>query len=115
MKRKNKLLIVLIIIIFLLGLWFLPGLRYYPGITAVTMDALVKQKVPLGTNQAAVIDFLEGEEIEYSFVESENKIYAIKRDTCVGILIECSIDMIFEFNEKGILISSVVKEGLTGL
>lgn len=114
MKRKYKLFIALIIIIIFLGLWVLPGLRYYPGVTAAKMDALAKQKVPIGSSQAAVIGFLEAERIEHSFVKSENKIYAIKRDTCIGILIECSIDMVFEFNERGILVSTIVKEGLTG-
>jgi hypothetical protein len=114
MKRRVSLYILLGIVAVLTAVWYLPGLRYHPSVTAEQMDAMIRKELPAGTARADVSRFLDAQKIEYSFVNNENKIYAIIRNTCRGILVECSIDMVFGFNEQGALTSTSVKEGLTG-
>lgn len=114
MKRKWILCIVLGLIVTPVAILLVTGWRYYPGIIIDKMRSIVDKEIPLGTQRTDVERFLSQRRIEYSYVERENRIYAIVRDTCRGILIECSIDMVFGFDGQRVLISSSVKEGFTG-
>lgn len=79
------------------------------------MAAEVNSKLPFGASQKEVIDFLDNNHIEHSEYERDQRIIsAIVRNTCWNLILECSIDMTFTFNDDGQLINSKVTEGLTG-
>lgn len=97
-------------------LWFSAPLRYSTGPTPNDVAASVKAALPNGSSQDKVLAFLDKQRIEHSaYLPSERKIYAIRRNTCRALFVECSIDMIFSFDETATLTDVSVKEGLTGL
>jgi hypothetical protein len=79
------------------------------------MAAEVNSNLPFGTSQKDVIAFLDKQHIEHSkYNQKQREISAIVRNTCWNLILECSIDMTFTFNDDGQLLNSGVTEGLTG-
>jgi hypothetical protein len=116
--RKKKFVVFGLLAFTIFGTFaFVVGapLRYYPEISPKKMQNKVNAETPLGTNLTKVISFLELNRIEYSYQTTEKTIYAIVRDACWTAMGECSIDMVFLFDQTGTLISSSVNEGLTVL
>jgi hypothetical protein len=111
--------VLLLVALLLVGsalLWFSGPLRYYPGPSPKEIAASVNSALPIGVSKEKVLAFLDAKRIEHSdYLPSERRIYAIERNTCRALFVECSVDMVFEFNDADALRAASVKEGFTGL
>jgi hypothetical protein len=97
-------------------LWFSGPLRYYPGPNPREAARVIRTALPPGTAKERVIAYLADQKIEHSeFLSKERRIYAIRRNTCHALFVECSLDMVFNFNEAGELSNTSIAEGFTGL
>jgi len=80
------------------------------------MRARIAAALPIGSDVAAVIAFLDANNIEHAPYSPVNgDVGAIKRNVCFALLIECSIDMRFFFDSSGHLERYSVEPGFTGL
>ena len=119
MLSKFSIVVVLaglLITIAAVFLSFSTPLRYYPGQSPKQFETDIKAALPSGSNKNKVLAFLSDRRIEHSDYQSkERKIYAIQRNTCRMLFVECSIDMVFTFDEREIMRQLSVKEEFTGL
>jgi hypothetical protein len=105
-------LLFIVLLVFVTGAPF----RVYRGISPTKMRALVISEIPLGADIASVEKFLDSHGIEHApYSESNRDIGAIKRNVCVALLVECSIDLRFFFDDSRRLNRISVQEGFTGL
>jgi len=116
-QKKRKIIVIFAIVILIpILLWLIFVFRYHPSITVKSMESQIRNEIQKGATHVDVVRFLNDHKIEHSkYLRDNKKIYAIVRDVCWGIFIECSIEMVFEFDSRGVMISSSVKEGYTGL
>src|SRR5262249_40804163 len=76
--------------------------RVYRGITPNQMRAKLMAEVPLGSSVAQVSNYLDANKIEHAPYSTERRdMGAIKRNVCVAVMVECSIDIRFFFSEAG--------------
>jgi hypothetical protein len=106
------LLVVTAVLIFVAGSPF----RIYRGVSPKSMREVIAAQLPAGSEVATVIAFLDANHIEHAAYSIErHDIGAIKRNVCLALLLECSIEMRFFFDSDGRLQRVTVEEGFTGL
>ena len=90
--------------------------RIHPGVNQRRMAMIVDAEISRGADVQKVIAFLDSHEIEHSsYLRNERQILAIKRHVCWVLLLECSIDMKFFFDQDNRLQDRSIEEGFTGL
>lgn len=96
--------------------WIIRPLRYYPRHSPGAISRRLETALPIGTDNQRVLAYLDGNGLEHSpYQQSSRTILAIDRNTCwVPMLIECSTQLRFHFDNKGILIRTTVAEIYTG-
>ena len=90
--------------------------RVYRGITPNQMRAKLRAEVPLGSSVVQVVNYLDANKIEHApYSPERHDVGAIKRNVCVAVMVECSIDIRFFFDEGARLQRITVEAGFTGL
>jgi hypothetical protein len=90
---------------------FLVILNGIPLVSASHVRATIAQNLPLGSSPEAVIYFLDAQHIPHSgYVPDIRRIYAEIGRSSIGLM-EGHINIQFEFNRDGKLISYKVQEG----
>jgi hypothetical protein len=118
MRTKNSAAIVggLLAAIVTAYLWFFGPLRYFPRQSPSGTEKSLRAALPLGTSVAAVLTYLENQKIEHSeYLRPSRVVYAIRRNTCHMILVECDTEVTLSFDEDNRLTAIHVRPGFTGL
>jgi hypothetical protein len=83
--------------------------------SAQKAETMIRQNIPIGSDKAQVIQFLNKKGIENSgYLRKSATVYAIIRDTSGGPLIKGSVTMQFMFDGHGRLSHYQVEEVFTG-
>ena len=90
--------------------------RLHRGITVQSTTRMLDFSVPRGTTAHNVIAFLDEKGIEHSPYRNDlREIHAIRRNVCLVLLVECSIEINFIFDANGHVAKTSVSEEYTGL
>lgn len=110
MSYRNIFLLIAAVVLLLL---LLPGIRIWK-VTSSDIESRIKNELPIGSDQYSVIYFLDKYKFEHSgYLFKEKSIQSIQRDSCYGVLIECSIEVSFMFDDQQKLASYTINEGFT--
>lgn len=90
--------------------------RLHRGITVQSTARMLNSSLPRGTSVHNVIAFLDAKGIEHSQYRNDlREIHAIRRNVCLVLLAECSIEITFTFDAHGYVAKTSVSEDYTGL
>lgn len=90
--------------------------RLHRGVTVERTAAMVNSNLPRGTSAQNVIAFLDSKGIEHSpYRNGVREIHAIRRNVCLVLLAECSIEIDFTFDADGDVAKTSIAEDYTGL
>lgn len=117
MLRKPFISVIVLVaastILLLLIIMFSP-IRFHRGEKVSSLEKRVAVSLPNGSTPKEVEDFLKANHIAYSnSVPNRSEMIAIVRNTCWSISMECNIQLIFKFDQKGLLANSSVEEVYT--
>jgi len=117
MLRKPLITVIVLVaastILLLLILMFSP-IRFHRGEKVNSLEKRVTIFLPNGSTPKEVEGFLKANHIAYSnSISNRAEMVAIVRNTCWSISMECDIQLIFKFDQKGLLVNSSVEEVYT--
>jgi hypothetical protein len=116
MSLVKRAIVAATILIVIIVLVLAVPVRFHRGITPKEMTTMVNSELPRGTQVSKVLAFLDSRRIEHSEYEPrERTILAIKRHACWALMMTCTIDMKFSFNEHDRLETSTVADETSGL
>ncbi len=111
--KRKKVVVYLIFVLLLIAL-----MAYVHGIKRVDaqkLDRLISQRLPPGTDEAQVIEFLDSNHIEHSeYISNYKRIDAYILKSTIG-LVNGRIYIVFIFNEDGKLVKYDLRELFPGL
>lgn len=90
--------------------------RIHRGITIKNTATMLNLNLRRGTEADKVVAFLDARGIEHSpYHRGDHDIRAIRRNVCLVLLLECSIEIQFALDGNGHLEKTSISEDYTGL